>query len=256
MKIKISILIILVSICFLSGFYIFKYYFEAYNNSVLYSDLLIELDKNQEDINNVKSAKNNTSNESIFERYKELHNQNSDMVGWININNTKINYPVMQSIDNPNFYLKHDFKKNESNYGCPYVQENCNVLIPSDNTIIYAHHMKDGSMFAALDKYKSKSFWERHQTITFDTLESHNEYKIISVFKTTVYNTNPNEFKYYNFVNAKNKHDFDNYITKIKYLSLYDTNSSAEFGDKLLTLTTCEYSQSNNRIVVVAKLVK
>ena len=86
MKIKISILIILISICFFSGFKISKYCFESHNNDVLYNDLLIELDKNQEDINNVKSAKNNTSIKSIFEKYKELYNQNSDMVGWININ--------------------------------------------------------------------------------------------------------------------------------------------------------------------------
>ena len=74
------------------------------------------------------------------------------MVGWIKINDTVINYPVMQTKKIPDYYLNHDFYKNESEYGCPYVQANCDVDAPSDNVIIYAHHMNDGSMFAGLEK--------------------------------------------------------------------------------------------------------
>lgn len=92
-------------------------------------------------------------------------------------------HPVMQSIDEPNFYLKHGFDKSYTDYGCPYVQENCDVFAPSDNLVIYGHHMNDGSMFAALDDYKSKKFWGEHKTITFDTLTQHNEYEIVNQFE-------------------------------------------------------------------------
>ena len=187
--------------------------------------------------------------------YQELHNENTDMVGWIQIEGTKINYPVMQSVNEPNFYLKHKFDKTYSAYGCPYVQENCDVQKPSDNIIIYGHHMNDGSMFTGLMKYRNKSFWEGHKTITFDTLTDRHQYEVIAVFKTVVYTDSSDSFKYYEFTDAENAAEFDAYVAKCKELSLYDTGVSAEYGDKLISLSTCEYSRNNGRLVVVAKRV-
>ena len=187
--------------------------------------------------------------------YQELYLQNNDMVGWIKVEDTKINYPVMQSKDNPNFYLKHGFDKAYTDYGCPYVQENCDMELQSDNIIIYGHHMNDGSMFAGLMKFKDKNFWEKHKTISFDTLTDRQTYEVIAVFKTVVYTDSPESFKYYQFVNAENAEDFTAYVEKCKELSLYDTGVTAEYGDKLLTLSTCEYSRTNGRLVVVAKLI-
>ena len=155
----------------------------------------------------------------------------------------------------PNFYLKHKFDKTYSAYGCPYVQENCDVQKPSDNIIIYGHHMNDGSMFTGLMKYRNKSFWEGHKTITFDTLTDRHQYEVIAVFKTVVYTDSSDSFKYYEFTDAENAAEFDAYVAKCKELSLYDTGVSAEYGDKLISLSTCEYSRSNGRLVVVAKRV-
>ena len=171
------------------------------------------------------------------------------------LEDTKINYPVMQSKDNPNFYLKHGFDKAYTDYGCPYVQENCDMELPSDNIIIYGHHMNDGSMFAGLMKFKDKSFWEKHKTVSFDTLTDRQTYEVIAVFKTVVYTDSPDSFKYYQFVNADTAEDFTAYVEKCKKLSLYETGITAEYGDKLLTLSTCEYSRTNGRLVVVAKLI-
>ena len=112
--------------------------------------------------------------------------------------------------------------------------------------------MNDGSMFAGLMKFKDKSFWEKHKTISFDTLTDRQTYEVIAVFKTVVYTDSPESFKYYQFVNAETAEDFTAYVEKCKELSLYDT---AEYGDKLLTLSTCEYSRTNGRLVVVAKLI-
>lgn len=175
------------------------------------------------------------------------------MVGWIKVDDTQINYPVMQSVDNPNFYLKHGFDKGYTDYGCPYVQENCDIETPSDNLVIYGHHMNDGSMFAGLMKYTSKNFWKDHKTITFDTLNEHQTYEVVAAFKTTAYAADG--FKYYHFVNAENEAEFDEYIHKCKELALYDTGVTAQYGDKLITLSTCEYSSANGRMVVVAKKI-
>ena len=190
--------------------------------------------------------------EDVLAKYRELYLQNEDMVGWISIAGTKLNYPVMQTTNNPNFYLKHNFEKACSDLGTPYIQENCNLL-ESDNLVIYGHHIKGGKMFGALEDYKAESFYEKHKTIQFDTLTEQAEYEIVAVFKTVAYSSEG--FRYYDFVNAENEEAFDSYIAKCKELALYDTGVSAEYGDRLITLSTCEYSAQNGRLVVVAKKV-
>lgn len=192
----------------------------------------------------------------ILPEYIEIHEQNHDMVGWISIADTRINYPVMQSPEDPNFYLKHSFDKSSSNHGCPYVNANCDVDKPSDNLIIYGHRMKDGSMFADLNKLTDKSFWENHRAITFNTLTQRQTYEIIAVFKVATNTGSALEFKYYSFTDASSPEEFEDYISKAKSKALYDTGITAEYGDNLLTLSTCEYSNHNGRLVVVAKRVQ
>lgn len=184
------------------------------------------------------------------DKYAAIHEKNSDFVGWLSIDGTNINYPVMQSKDNPNFYLKHSFDKEYSNYGVPYVQENCELGV-SDNAIIYGHHMDDGSMFADLCKYESEDFYREHKVIQFDTMDGFGEYEVVAAFKTVAYSNDG--FPYFLFVNADKPEDFDDFIAKCKELALYDTGVTAEYGDKLITLSTCEYSRDNGRMVVVAK---
>jgi len=190
---------------------------------------------------------------SPYEKYAPVYEQNSDLVGWITIDGTSINYPVMQTKDEPDFYLNHGFDKSYSDYGVPYVQEDCDILT-SDNLVIYGHNMKNGTMFSDLEKYANEWFFSEYRYIRFDTLSELGTYEIIAVFRTVAYSSEG--FKYYNFVNADDTSDFNNYIEKCKQLSLYDTGVTAEYGDKLLTLSTCEYTRTNGRFVVVAKLVK
>lgn len=231
-----------------SGFLI-KHYIDSEKQSELYDNLIETIEKTDTE----KDTMTYSQDKSFLSDYQDLYLQNNDMVGWIKIEDTKINYPVMQSKDNPNFYLKHGFDKAYTDYGCPYVQENCDVDIPSDNLIIYGHNMKDSSMLSGLMKYTDKSFWESHKTISFDTLTEKCDYEIIAAFKTVVYTDSPESFKYYQFVNADTADEFNAYITKCKELALYDTGVTAEYGDKLITLSTCEYSRNNGRMVVVAK---
>lgn len=114
--------------------------------------------------------------EDVLAKYQELYLQNEDMVGWISIAGTTINYPVMQSRNNPNFYLKHNFEKEYSDLGTPYVQENGDI-VESENLVIYGHHIKGGKMFGALEDYKSKNFYEEHKTIQFDPSQSRQSMK-------------------------------------------------------------------------------
>lgn len=185
-------------------------------------------------------------------KYAELYAQNSDFMGWLRIDGTGIDYPVVQSKDDPDFYLKHNFSKEYSRFGIPYMQENCGLS--SDNIIIYGHNIKSKSMFNELTEYKDKDFYTVHKYITFETLDEQGTYAVIAVFKTVAYSDRG--FKYYDFVNANTEEDFNAYIAKCKALSFYDTGVTAEYGDKLLTLSTCEYSQENGRFAVVAKLIE
>lgn len=185
-------------------------------------------------------------------KFADLYAQNNDFIGWIKIDDTVIDYPVMQSKDNPNFYLEHNFNKEYSRFGVPYMQENCNLQ--SDNIVIYGHNMKNKSMFNELTKYKDKDFYNDHRYIQLDTLSEQRKYEVICAFKTVAYANNG--FKYYEFVNADSQKDFSAYIEKCQALSFYDTGVRAEYGDKLVTLSTCEYSQNNGRFVVVAKLIE
>ena len=191
--------------------------------------------------------------QSPLSKYKELFDQNNDMAGWIMVDGTQINYPVMYTPDNPDFYLKHNFEKEYSDYGVPYIAEHCDPIEPSDNVIIYGHNMKNGSMFTGLMEYEDKAFYENHKVIRFDTLTETAEYEVIAVFKTTVYDDTG--FKYYLFANAEQEAEFTDYVEQCKSLVLYETGVTAEYGDKLLTLSTCEYSRTNGRLVVVAKRI-
>ena len=189
---------------------------------------------------------------TAFEKYRTVQEQNSDFVGWLSILGTNIDYPVMQTVDEPNYYLKRGFDKQYSDYGVPYVQENCDLAL-SDNCVIYGHHMNNGTMFADLCEYESEDFYQEHKIIRFDTLSCFGEYEIVAVFKTVAYSEQG--FKYYLFTRAESAADFDDYIAKCKALSLYDTGVTAEYGDRLITLSTCEYSRKNGRMVVVAKRI-
>lgn len=189
---------------------------------------------------------------TAYEKYAAVYAQNNDFVGWLCIEGTNINYPVMQTPEEPNYYLKRAFDRSYSDYGVPYVQENCALGI-SDNIVIYGHNMSNGSMFANLCRYEKKSFWEEHPIIHFDTLSGYGDYEIVTVFKTVAYSQDG--FKYYHFVDAESEVDFDAFLAQCRELELYDTGVDAEYGDQLITLSTCEYSRKNGRMVVVAKKI-
>ena len=188
----------------------------------------------------------------ILSEYASLFAENPDLVGWITIDGTQVNYPVLQTPEWVNYYLTRDFYGQYSKHGSLYVNESANVKTPSDNVTIYGHKMKDGSMFASLHEYKSKTFFAEHPYIKFSTIYEHHTYQIVSVFTTTA--NVETGFAYHNFVDG-NKESFDAFVAKCKELSLYNTGVDAAYGDKLITLSTCEHSIVDGRFVVVAKRI-
>lgn len=185
---------------------------------------------------------------------KKLHEENNDLVRWIKIDGTKIDYPVMYT-KGKDYYLRRDFYKNYFKAGSIFINKN-NILEPRDiNLMIYGHNMKDGFMFNDLLKYKDYDFYKLHKRITLYTIDEKEEYEIISVFLSQVYKVTDNVFKYYNFYNIESNDEYNNYIKNIKYLSLYKIDETAVYPEELITLTTCEYSKENGRMIVVAKKI-
>lgn len=190
---------------------------------------------------------------TILKQFEILYSLNTDLVGWITIPGTAIDYPVMHAPDRTDYYLKRNFDKEYSQRGCLYIREVCDVFTPTDNITIYGHRMRDGSMFARLDKYMDQAYYEENSYLFFDTLEQQHTYQIMAVFLTTA--TVGEGFSYHEFVDAADEAEFDAFVDECQRLSLYDTEVDAQYGDKLITLSTCEYSQTNGRLVVVAKRV-
>ena len=260
MKNNVKIICLIAAVCLLGAaafcsYHIYDHYAKESEQEEAFEEIAEIVVQAQEQENPEETLPDDapvSEGDDVLAHYKELYLQNEHLVGWLSIAGTTINYPVMQTKDNPNYYLKHSFSKEYSDLGTPYVQENCD-LDSSDNLVIYGHHIKGGKMFGALEDYKSKSFYEEHKTIQFDTLTQQDEYEIIAVFKTVAYSSEG--FRYYDFVDAENEEAFNAYIEKCKELALYDTGVTAEYGDRLITLSTCEYSAQNGRLVVVAKKV-
>lgn len=190
----------------------------------------------------------------ILGKYKSLYMENGDLAGWLTVEGTKIDYPVMQCEDDE-YYLHHDFDGKDSKYGCLYVREKAD-LEEGTNFVIYGHNMRDGSMFGELDLYLEEEFYREHSRISFDTLYEEHTYEILAVFRSRIYGEKDDVFKYYQFYEAETKEEFDDFYENIKELSLYDTGVTARFGDKLITLSTCAYHVKDGRLAVVAKRIE
>lgn len=250
------ILILLIGILTISSYFIIKEFAENKKEVEVYKDLqqiVIENNIDSDKENTVVEAEKSKGESSNKYNLENIAKINSDVIGWIKIDETNIDYPVMQNGD---FYLHRNIYKEYSSHGTPYLAEYCNIQY-SDNLIIYGHHMNDNSMFAQLDNYKKNSFYNKHKFIKFysyyngQTIEKN--YEIALVFKTVVYSDKG--FKYFNYTNFNDIQELNEFVDNCKKLQCYDTGVDINYGDKLITLSTCEYSQKNGRMVIVAKQI-
>lgn len=190
----------------------------------------------------------------VLEDYKTLLNMNKDLIGWLKIADINIDYPVMQTNDNA-YYLDHNFDNKYDKNGCLFLDYQCDVINRNTNLIIYGHNMQSGNMFGNLDKYSSEEYYKEHPKFEFDTIYEKGAYEIVYVFRSKIYNEDAVVFKYYQFLDVQSELEFNSNMAEMSKISLYDTGITPEYGDELLTLSTCDYQENNGRFVVVARKI-
>lgn len=183
-------------------------------------------------------------------RFSELLQINPDIIGWISIEGTNLNYPVMYKPESKDYYLKHGFDGKDSIYGVPYLDENCRFSQEeqSDNLILYGHNMKTGTIFGCLTEYANPEMYTEHPDICFETLYGDKIYRIFAAFAIDI---EKDTFPYNTYIEL-NPEQFETYINELKSRSDVDTDLTPSYGDALLTLSTCEYTHYNGRYVVCA----
>ncbi len=187
------------------------------------------------------------------ERFAALLERSSDFVGWLHIDNTNINYPVMCSPDEPEYYLRRAFDKTDSQSGTPFVGKGS--TIDSDFYIINGHNMKNDTMFGTLDYYAERTFWEDNPYITFSTITEEREYEVFAVLETRILYQDEPGYRYYFQVGDLTKDTFDELTGWLQKNALYDTGIAPAYGEQIVVLSTCSYHEDNGRFIVAARRV-
>ena len=258
-----TLLVIFILIFLGSGTYLGLYFYKIRKAENSFDDVkkLIKEDGSKDPETGKKQDTDFTSYETIEgnlvqSKFADVYTKNPDFIGWLTIPGTNVDYPVMYTPDDEQKYLHMDFNGDYSSSGTLFAAAGSNPLKARDNTLIYGHNMKAGTMFHALLSYESESFYKEHSKIIFNTTFEDAEYEVIAAFRTKIDEDDPNSFKYYEFFKAENKEEFDAYVQKVKSLTPYNIEESAVYGENLLTLSTCAYHTNEGRYVVVAKKIK
>lgn len=242
-------------ICFIgSAGYLIKYY---YTNFKAEGDI-DKLENMIVDNGHETAVETNDEGESetVYTKYDELREKNDDLIGWVAVDGTPLSYPVMYTPEDGQFYLHRNFEKEYEYSGLPFVDERCSIKPASKNIIIYGHNMLSKTMFSTLLKYEDKSYFDEHPVIRFDTIYEEGQYQIAFVMRAKAYTAGEEGYRYYDFIEPADEEEFNENIEHFKELSLYDTGVTVSYEDQFIMLSTCEYSQENGRMVIVAKRIK
>jgi len=209
----------------------------------------------RDDADTFKDKAKITLDESrILPELRDIYELNHDLVGWLYIEDTNIDYPVVQS-DDGKFYLKHDFYGRSNANGQIILEDKCDPYTPSYNLVLSGHHMNSGAMFGRLGYYKDRDYWETHKIVEFDTLMARKRYVVFAAFYSADYDEHEEGFRY--SADIQYKLDADMWLAEIQKNKIYDTGIKAEFGDEFITLTTCDHSRRHDgRFVVVARRIR
>ncbi len=201
---------------------------------------------------------------------KELLEMNDEIVGWISIPDTKVDYPVLQhegDVEGEEYYLYRNVQKEDSKPGSIFLDSRCildrvaddgTLEVPSsDNLIIYGHNMRDLSMFGTLKYYKTEEmYYSEHPIIALNSNYETYQYKIFGYFIADADDTTDTRFDYWNSINFVDEDAFYDYVNEVKRRTLRLTNVDVQYGDKLLTLSTCNNAFDTARLVIVARQVR
>ena len=250
-----SILLSVLGLCVVFSVGYLIYYYSYYEkNDIEYSELstLVKEDSGGTvEINYTEKQ----DKPPILKKYETLYNKNRKLIGWLKIEGCDIDYPVMQTSNNE-YYLDHNYNQEYDKNGSLFLDKDCDAAFPNDNMIIYGHHMKSGKMFGNLNYYSKESFWEDNKEFTFDTIYETGTYAVMYVFRSKIYSEEEIVFKYYQFIDATSENEFNSNMEEMANMSLYDTGVTASYGDRLITLSTCDSMEEDGRFVVVAKKIK
>lgn len=268
-KTKKRLLNILTVICILvaigCGGYLAYYYYTSSKTEAEFNELRdLKIDIPTVDASNGTGANPDVEmvdigGVSVQKKFEKLYQVNKDFIGWITIADTVIDYPVMYTpndAENGEFYIHRDFDMNYSAAGLPFIDRYCRIEEPTDNIIIYGHNMNSGTMFHDILKYQEQEFYEEHKTFTFDTIYGDGTYEVVVAFYGQILPEESTDFKYYEFVNAGNKEEFMHFVDNVKAMSVIDTGVEVEYGDTLVTLSTCAYHVKDGRFAVIAKKIE
>ncbi len=181
-----------------------------------------------------------------------LHEENQDMAGWVLIEGTKIDYPVMHTPDRPQYYIQRNFKKANSSSGTPFMDEYCDA--DSDNVILWGHNMRSGTMFASILRYQEESYREKHPLVKFFTLYEERTYQVVAAFYSDV-DIRKEDFPWYTYIDLAEQEDAEAFFYHLRKASLLEVPDDLQQGDTFLTLATCSYHINTGRFVVVARRI-
>ena len=185
--------------------------------------------------------------------YAALKNENSDYVGWLKIPDTRIDYPVVDREDDPEYYLHRAFNGSKSFGGTPFLGEASGV--DTKCLIIYGHNMKNGSMFGTLDYYKKADYWKEHPIIRFYVDGEPRTYEIFAAVETKVLYEDESGFEYYRYDGDISEEEYGELVNWLRGHSDYDTGIVPEYEEQILMLSTCSYHTKNGRFVVAARRI-
>ena len=187
----------------------------------------------------------------VLPQYLDLWKENKDLWGWLTIPGTPIDYPVMFTPEEPEFYLHKAFDKSYAYSGSLFIGEGC--YPPRSHVIIYGHNMENDSMFSTLPYYWDEEYYKLHKTITFDTIIQEGTFQVMAAFYSQAYQEDAEGvFRYHLYPDLEEPEVFEEYVRKAKENSLYDTGVTAEYGQRILTLSTCSYHVTDGRFAVIA----
>lgn len=248
-----NILLVLFLAVFIGcGFYLFKYFWGAKQTE----NQLGELQQLKTEDTGEEVPEQSDDGKKIRKEYRKLYKKNKDLIGWVLVDGTQIDYPVMQTPKDSEYYLHRNFNKEHDENGMPFLDAKCDVDDANSNLMVYGHHMKSGLMFAHLEDFEDKSFYAKHKTIQFDTLYEKRTYEVVAVFRSKIYGKEEDVFKYYQYGGPLSKKQYNTYVKNCKKLSVHETGVEPVYGEQLLTLVTCAYHTEEGRFVVVARRKK
>ena len=252
-----TLTLVVLALCILGSVGYLVFYYTMYEkNDAEYNELatLVKADEGGtvEVTINYDEAKDKPP---VLKKYETLYQKNKKIIGWLKIDGCNIDYPVMQTTNN-DYYLDHNYNQDYDKNGSLFLDKDCDAAFPNDNMIIYGHHMKSGKMFGNLNYYAKEDFYKKNPEFTFDTIYETGTYAVMYVFRSKIYSEEEIVFKYYQFIDATSADEFYSNMDAMAEMSLYDTGVTASYGDRLITLSTCDSSEADGRFVVVAKKIK